>query len=106
MASYFDQPIIVGNTVKFRLLAKKDGVVWDLTGATVSLYLLKPDGSTVLGPYVATIDDGPAGDASYQVSESVLDTAGPWALQFKVSKSGIVLRSRVYGFNIYDRLAA
>jgi hypothetical protein len=32
-----------GSTYRFKLTATKDGAVWDLTGATVTLLLRKPD---------------------------------------------------------------
>lgn len=102
--SYIDQPIIVGNTQDFTLYAKKDGVVWDITGATVLLSLRKPDG-TILGPFTAIISNGPGGIAHYQVDNTVLDIEGDWSREWKVSKSGVEIRTKIINFTVEPSLA-
>lgn len=96
---YIDQPIVVGNTHNFKLTAKKDGVIWDISGATITLSLRKPDG-TILSPFSASITNGPLGLANYQVADTVLDTAGDWARQWKVEKSGVELKTKIIPFTV------
>jgi hypothetical protein len=96
---YIDQPIVVGNTHDFKLTAKKDGSVWDISGATITLYLRKPDG-TVLSGFSASITNGPAGLAHYQVDNDDLDVAGDWARQWKVVKSGVELKTKIIPFTV------
>lgn len=100
---FTDQPIVVGSTIDFTLNAKKDGVVWDITGATVLLYLRKPNG-TVLDAFTATVSNGPGGIAHYQVADTVLNTEGDWARQWKVEKSGVELKTRIVNFTVEPSL--
>lgn len=97
--AFVDQPIVVGDTIDFTLAARKDGAIWDITGAAVLLYLTKPDG-TVLAPLTATISDGPAGAAHYQTLTTTLDTEGDWVRQWRVEKTGVVLWSGEIEFQV------
>lgn len=97
--AYTEQPIVVGSTIDFTVIAKKDGSVWDISGATVTLYLRKPDG-TVLSPLTATVSNGPAGTAHYQTDNDDLDVAGDWARQWKIVKSGIELKTKIIPFTV------
>ncbi len=101
---FISQPIVVGDTVDFTLNARKDGSTWNITGATVTLYLQKPD-ATVLSPFSATVSGGADGIAHYQVATTVLSVAGTWGLQWKVSLSGVVAWSKVITFTVYPALA-
>jgi len=102
--AFTDQPLVVGDTADFTLYAKKDGVVWDISGGTVLLYLRKPDG-TVLSAFTATISNGAGGVAHYQVADTVLDTAGDWARQWKIEKSGVELKTKIIYFSVEPALA-
>jgi len=95
------EPIVVGDTATFQLTARKDGAIWDISGATVSLRLRKPDG-TVLTPLDASITDGPAGVARYTTDTDLLDSVGDWRRQWTVSKSGVVLSSQSVNFAVLD----
>lgn len=103
MSSFIEQPIVVGNTHNFKLAAKKDGVVWDISGATITLTLRKPDG-TLLAAFSATITNGPLGLANYQVANTVLDTAGDWQRQWFISKSGVELKTKIINFTVEPEL--
>ncbi len=94
------QPIVVGDTVDFRLLASKNGTAWDMTGGAVSLYLQRPDG-TVLGPFAATISTS---QADYTADVTNVDVPGGWTRQWKVSVAGVVMRSRPIAFDVYGQL--
>lgn len=89
----------VGNTHRFRTNPmRKDGAVYNLTGTTVSLLLIKPDG-TVLTK-AATLDDAANGVASYTTTTTDFDTAGIWKRQWKVVDGSIVLRSAPVAFEV------
>lgn len=90
--------ITKGSTHRFQLTATKDGVVWDLTGATVTLYLI--DTAGVQTNYTATISDPTAGVAYYDVSTSVLNQSGQWARAWRVVQSGVTLWSVRTGFYV------
>ncbi len=101
---YVDQPIVVGDTVDFKLTAKKDSAVWDITGATVTFYLMKPDG-TILSPFTATLSSPTLGIAHYQVATTVLSVAGKWQRQWKVVTSGsVVMWSGEIVFRVYGAM--
>lgn len=99
MPVYTIQNLVVGSTPDFTLYVKKDGTVWDITGATVSLYLRDPEGNWS-DAYPATVSDGPAGLAHYQTDDTVLDASGEWLRQWHITKSGITLRTEVIPFSV------
>ena len=84
--------ITTGSTVVFRLEAKKDQVIWDITGATVVLRLIKPNETEM--NLSATIINGPAGIAEYQATTLDLDAEGTWSRAWEVSLSGVILWSK------------
>jgi hypothetical protein len=96
---YTDQSIVVGSTIDFVLFAQKDGIVWDITGAVVRLYLRSP-AKVWSSSYAATVSDGPTGKAHYQVTSSVLSTAGDWQRHWVIEKDGLTLRSEPVTFSV------
>lgn len=99
-APFEEQPIVVGDTILFSLEARKDRVTWDLTGGTVQLLFRKPGETTDLDPLDATITDGPAGKASYQCEDDLLDVDGDWTLRWFVTKGDVALKSRRIEFSV------
>jgi hypothetical protein len=75
--------LVVGQTYKLQLRAKKDGVAWNLANATVSLYLKDPQGVTRT-PAVAQVTDPAGGVASYVSLVSDLDIPGAWHRAWEV----------------------
>jgi hypothetical protein len=77
----------VGGTFEFTDTLTKNGVTWNLTGATVTLVLRRPDDTTVelaasgtsLGVVTYTSDDSP----------QTLDMSGRWMRQWHVVQSAI-----------------
>ena len=106
------EPIVVGGNYLWQLSAKKDGVTYNLTGATVTLSFYQP--STVTKrQYTATVTDGPGGLAEYQnptgtfsPDSAGVDVSGDWVRSWKVVKSGVVLESREIRFKVYASTAA
>lgn len=93
-----NQPIVEGNTETFSVAATREGEVWDISGGTVTFYLHDPDDN--ISSFTATIDNGPAGEASYTVADTVLDEPGEWKRQWKISKGGVILRSQQIEFEV------
>ena len=81
-------PLTEGATYAFTLTATKDGTAWDLTGATVTLTLHKPDGTSLSKS--ATVTDGPNGKAAYTSVAADLDQTGTWYRVWKVESGSVV----------------
>ena len=82
--------LTVGSTYDFILNAKKDGVTWNITGATVTVVFRKPDASQVTRS--ATVTDGPNGVAAYAGTTTDLDVIGGWRRTWRVVLGAIDLR--------------
>lgn len=82
------QTFTTGSVYAFELEALKDGVVWDITGAAVSLWLTDPAGTEA--EKTATVTDGPAGLAAYTTLETDFDRRGTWLRQWCVGVGGVV----------------
>lgn len=79
--------LVSGNTYKFRLTASKDGVLWDITGATVKIGFKLPDGTTLVK--TATITNAVGGVAEYTSLTTDIATPGIWALSWEVTQGAI-----------------
>lgn len=91
--------ITKGSTHRFQLSALKDGVTWDLTGATVTLSLTDPENNEAT--YTATLSATPTnGIAYYDVATTVLDQAGTWSRVWKVIQSGVTMWSARQNFHV------
>jgi hypothetical protein len=99
MPVYVSQPIVVGDDVDLYLYVKKDGVVWNITGGTVLLYLRDPDGnwSAALS---ATIVSGSEGIARYSADETVFDQPGDWVKQWEVTVGTTTERTKAKKFTV------
>lgn len=86
------ESVTTGSTVTFYSSPTTlDGVTWDITGATVTLYMRKPDGTLLTK--TAAVTDGDAGVAEYTTSTTDLDVGGPWELTWKVVLGGVTVLS-------------
>lgn len=86
------EPLTVGSTYDWHLYqAKKDGVVWDLSGATVTLYLKSPAGA--VASFGASPYDAANGRAKYVGVGTELTAAGTWHRVWRVVKGAIDVRS-------------
>lgn len=79
---------------------KKNGVVWDLTGATVSVIFERPDETEFTR--VATITDAANGLASYTNPAGELDVIGTWTKCWQVVQGSISIRSLPETFLVKD----
>lgn len=62
-----------------------------ITGATLTVYVLKPDGTTLVtksGADVAIID-GPTGQYSWAATAGVLNATGAYTVQAKTVNAGV-----------------
>jgi hypothetical protein len=74
--------LTVGSNEIFQLAAFKNGLLWDLTGATILLKMVRPDEVEFsLSP--ASVYDGGA-----KVNWTVLDVPGTWIRAWDVTDSG------------------
>jgi uncharacterized protein YfaS (alpha-2-macroglobulin family) len=80
------EPITVGSTPTFEAAFTRDGAAWDLTGATVTFYLKKPDGTLLTR--TPTITNAVGGIAAYQALTTDLDVKGTWRNAWKVVGGG------------------
>lgn len=93
-----DPVYIIGNTHKFLLTAQKDGVVWDISTATVTLTLVKPDKSQATKS--ASLVSGPAGTAQYTTLTTDLDQDGLWFRYWRVVDGTVDLRCGPIPFTV------
>jgi hypothetical protein len=95
---FINQPLTTGDSQDFILNARKDGSSWDLSSATVSLYLRRPDG-IVLGPLTATVIQPTNGVAHY-LSQTELSLPGQWRRHWLIQDTNgpTTRRSREIGF--------
>lgn len=84
------------STWTFKLTATRDGVAWNLTGATVNFYLRKPDGTLLTK--TATVTDAAGGIAEYTALTTDLDVSGSWTRAWQVTSGATVLRSNPIPF--------
>lgn len=98
--TWVDQPLVVGDTVNFGLAVRLNALTWDITGATVNFYHRDPSGNWSAA-LVATISDGPEGEALYGAPTTLLDEAGGWVRLWKVTKDGVVKLTQRIEFEVY-----
>ena len=90
--------LIVGSTYAWTLNAKKDGAVWDITGATVTMILRKDDGTE--STKSATVTDGPAGVAVYTGLTTDLTEVGGWRRTWRVVLGAIDIKYLPIPFSV------
>ena len=100
--TYSSQQIVVGNTTDFQLLAAKNGVAWDISGGTVTLYLKKPDGTLLTKG--ATLTSPTTGQADYICLTTDLDQDGDWVKQWKVVAGGLTMWTDEETFTVESNL--
>jgi hypothetical protein len=95
------EPLTVGSTYRFFTdpPIEKDGAVWDLTSAVVTLLLKKPDG-TVLTKAATVVAPATAGVAEYVSVASDLDIAGNWSRSWKVTDGTVTQISHPKRFTV------
>lgn len=95
--------LVSGSTYLFRLTAYKDGTLWNLTGATVTLYI-QPRGGTLLTK-TATVTSAAGGIAEYQSAVGDIESGSFVDFCWEVSQSGIVQRSEIITRSVADTLS-
>jgi hypothetical protein len=87
-----------GSTYTFEGTFTKDGIPWNLTSATVKLYLHRPDRTIVTIP--GTIVSALGGVASATNAASDINMPGPWKRTWEVDDGQTVLRSNPIPFTV------
>jgi hypothetical protein len=88
--AYGTATFVLAETKQFILNATKNGVVWNLTSATVSLLLEKPDGTTLTKS--ATITNPTGGVASYTTLTTDLNAVGKWWRSWSITDGAVTLK--------------
>lgn len=92
--------LFVGGTYRFKLTAYNNGVIWNLSVATVTLYLRKPSGALLTK--TATIDAPLLGNAYYDTIITDLDEVEVWSAAWKVTDGAVVQRSNTAYFLVRE----
>lgn len=92
--------IVAGSTYKWNATFLKDGAIYDLTGATITLSFLPPTGVAQL--FSMTIVSAAAGTATYSSLTTLFTNAlaGGWVRSYKIVKDGVVLESPEIVFTV------
>ena len=98
------EPIVMGGTYYWKLTATKDGAVWDLTGATITITFFTPSGTTK--EYAAAILVAANGTAFYVNPTATFDAKGPWSVSWQVTQSGVIQETQEDSFTVYRSLAS
>ena len=98
-------PIVAGSTYKWSPTFIKDGVIYDLTGATIIVSFLPPTGSAQT--FSMSILSASAGTATYTNLTTLFTNAlaGQWSRSYRVTLSGVVLESKEIAFQVYRSIA-
>lgn len=104
MAESFDW--VLGDTEPKPFTIKDgDGVIVNLTGATVAFYMRlrgahanKVDGSSV------TVTGATTGQCAYSWAAADVNTAGTYDARLKVTKSGLVVHTEKFVVNVIEAL--
>ncbi len=96
--------IVAGGTYDFKLTASKDGVVWDLTAATVTLILRKKGRSAAL--LSASVTSAVNGVAEYTTLTTDLSSGGTWYCSWLVVQGSVSVESPEEAFPVQASLAA
>jgi len=96
--------IHVGDCPTWRDVIKdQDGVIVDISTATIKMVFRKPSGAAVLKTAVLT-GDGTDGEMEYTALTTDLDQAGQWQRQSKVQIGTDVWRTVKDRFWVYEAL--
>lgn len=86
------------STYRFKLTATKDGAVWDLTAATVTLLLRDPSGNA--GTKSASLLVAADGTAYYDTLTTDLDELGVWSRAWRVVQGSVDVTSEPVFFSV------
>jgi hypothetical protein len=91
--------LTTGSTHRFELKATKNKAVWDLTDATVSIKLRRPDNTRV--SYTATISDALNGVAYFDCETSEL-VPGDWQRSWRIQQAFVDITCLPIAFSVTD----
>lgn len=93
-------PVVAGSTYKWMPTFLRNGAIYDLTGATITVSFLPPTGAAQT--FNMSIVSASAGTATYTNTTSLFTNAlaGQWYRSYKVSVGGVVLESPPIAFPV------
>ena len=83
--------LTLASTYRMKLVATKDGEVWDLTAATVTLLLRDPSGNATTK--AASLLVAADGTAYYDTLTTDLDEVGVWSRAWRVVQGSVDVTS-------------
>lgn len=90
--------------VEFRITLTDNGVVVDISSATILFIFKKPSG-TLVNETGSLYTDGTDGIAKYVSESGLLDEVGSWKYQIKVTIGSSVFYSDLGCFEVYGNLS-
>jgi len=91
--------IVVGGTYTLTFTLTKDGGVFDLTDATVTLYARRPN--RTLQEVECEVTDEAGGVVQYENAASFFNAAGTWVFAIKVEQGTDVLPSDEFVIQVF-----
>lgn len=103
-------PVVVGSTYRWFPTFLKDGAIYDLTGTTITVNFLDPNGA--VHSFAMGIVDALAGTALYQNDATLFTNIGEsgsqfaqWYRSYKVKIGSVVLESAPIPFPVYKSVS-
>jgi hypothetical protein len=87
-----------------KLALRQDGVAVDISSYTTRQFIFKSPGGTKTTKTATFDTDGTDGVLKYTVEDGLINEAGNWNVQARISKTGVVLTSAPLRFNVANRL--
>lgn len=97
-----DGPFTIGSTYKWSPTFLKDGSIFDLSGASISINFRGPN--NVLSSFAMTITG--INLATYTNATTLFTIAGQWYRSYTISVGGVVLQSKGIEFQVYPSVSA
>lgn len=88
-----------------RITVKEDSVALDISSATTTLMICKPD-NTVTNVTPSFYTNGTDGVIVYTLTAAILSLAGKYTLQVHVDFGSTEFYSEVYEFQVYDNIGS
>lgn len=92
--------LVSGSQYRFMATVTRNGSVWDLTGATVTLSFKRPDGTSTSRS--ASLLSAANGQVNYDSATVDLNQAGTWTRSWSISLGGIVYKTPPIQFTVVE----
>ena len=90
--------LVTGSQYRFMATLTRNGSVWDLTGATVTLSFKRPDATTTSKS--ASLLSAAAGQVNYDSETTLFDQAGTWTRSWTITLASITYKTVPIQFTV------